>query len=78
MQQSFSALWDFDTELRTGQLTLQEANKKCLQLRNAKAKELRQQGAQVSCFTLQDQCREYWGLGDPCGLSCPAYYLMVH
>ncbi len=77
MQRSYAALWDYADEIRTGRMSIIEANKLCLKERNTEAKRLRQQGQRVSCFTLSGQMRQYWGLGDPCGLVCPAYYLTV-
>ena len=77
-QQSFMALWDYREEVKSGSMSVKTASKLCLQARNARAKQLRANGVRVHCFTLAGQIRQYWGLGDPCGLSCPAYYIQTH
>ena len=77
MQRSYAALWDYADEVRSGRMSIAEANKLCLRERNAEAKKLRQQGRKVLCSTLSGQLRQYWGLGEPCGLACSAYYLTV-
>ena len=77
MQRSFAALWDYADEIRTGRMSIAHANKVCLGERNAEAKRLREQGQKVACSTLSGQLRQYWGLGEPCGLVCPVYLLTV-
>lgn len=77
MQMSYAALWDYATEIRNGQMTVAQATKLCLRQRNEEAKRFRQQGRKVICSTLSGQLRQYWGLGEPCGLTCPAYYITI-
>jgi hypothetical protein len=77
VQRSYAALWDYADEIRSGRTSIAEANKLCLSERNAEAKRLRQEGHKVVCSTLSGQLRQYWGLGVPCGLVCPAYYLTI-
>lgn len=74
-QESFSPLWEFENEIRNGELTLKEARNKCQELRNKKAKKLRKSGFTVKCFTLRNQLREYWEMGIPCELSCDCFFL---
>ena len=64
MQKSFSRLWDGF-----------ESDKAALQARNREAKNLRQQGENVVCFTLPNQTKKYDGLGQSNGSSCNVYML---
>jgi hypothetical protein len=54
------------------------SNKLALLARNAKAKELRQQGKKVICFTLANQWRKYDGLGQPGSTVGNAYYVQIN
>lgn len=76
-QQFFSALWDYAVRIRDGYLSVEQAQRMSLKERNAKAKELRRQGYRVKCFTMPNQLRQYWGFGDPCGLSCTVYGINI-
>ena len=72
-QKSFAALWDFAREIELGTMTVPEANKECLIMRNRRAKILKRQGYTVHRWTMPNQLRQYWRMGEPCGLRCPAY-----
>ena len=76
-QQMYAALWDYPFEIRTGLITLDEANKLCRQRRAAAAKRYRAEGKKVKCWTLHGQLRPYWGFDNPCGMTCPGYMLNV-
>ena len=75
MQYDFSALWDFEKEIRSGQMTIKEAQETCKKFAAMKAKALRELGFKVSRSTLRNQLRPYWGLCNPCGMSCTVYYV---
>ena len=62
MNLSFSRLWD-------GYATDKEA----LQARNLKAKELKKQGYNVTCWRLANQLKQYDGLGIVNGGICHVY-----
>lgn len=64
MQTGFSRLWDG-----------YETDKEAMQARNKRAKELRQAGYIVTCFTLANQLKQYESFGVPDGRSCSVYML---
>jgi hypothetical protein len=74
-QFSYGALWDFAKDIQPGTLSVQAAGEKCKALAASKAKELRAAGWTVRQWTLRGQTREYWSLGNPCGLACTCYMI---
>ena len=74
-QFSFAALWDYATEIETGTMTLAAADQICKQRAADLAKVKRAAGYKVSRTTIKGQTREWWRLGDPCGLSCNTYFV---
>ena len=74
-QFSFAALWDFAEDIKTGRLAVAEAGERCKALAASKAKELRAAGWTVKQWTLKAQTREYWNMGNPCGMVCTAYMI---
>jgi len=77
MQQSYAALWDYDLEIKLGLLTVDEADARCRQVRDAEARKWRAAGHKVFTSSVPAAEREYWGMNEPCGLTCTAYYLTV-
>jgi hypothetical protein len=65
-QESFSTIWHNYA-----------SNKEAMQARNKRAKELRDKGWEVSCWTLPNQTREYASLGVPDGRVCNVYMIDV-
>ena len=74
-QKSFSALWDFQSEIQSGKISIIEGNKLCLLARNKESQKLKALGFKVKCFTLQKSLRPYWSFGISCNLICKTYLL---
>jgi len=77
VQRSYAALWDYADEIRTGRMSLREANDRCRQKRDSLARRAWLDGWATTCRDESGHTREYWGPGEPCGLSCPVYYLTL-
>lgn len=77
MQIAFGALWVFAEEIRSGEMSVEQASKLCMKKAAAEAKEQRKQGRKASRCTLRGQLRQYWGFGEPCGLTCTVYMVNV-
>jgi hypothetical protein len=76
-QFSYAALWDFAQEIQSGIMTLENANAQCQSEAARLAKAKRKAGFKISRTTLKGQTREWWRLGEPCGLSCNMYIVNV-
>lgn len=73
LQFSYCAVWNFAEQIKDGSMSLTQANNRCKLLASDKARELGQLGYHVHRFTLRNQTRMYWAMGEYCGLSCTAY-----
>jgi hypothetical protein len=77
MQKSFSALWDYATQIESGEMSIDQAENACHISAMAFAKEMRKQGYNAHMVRLGTQLREYWRFGVPCGLVCKCWLVNV-
>lgn len=68
-QETFGALWLYAAEIQNGML-LEEAEKLTKKAYLQRKKELKQQGIKFYTSSFGRQLRQYWGFGNPCGLTC--------
>lgn len=71
------ALWEYAQDIRDGGLTIAQAEQACKDEINLLYKIAKKEGRKASRFTLRGQLRQYWGFGDPCGLTCTVYGLNI-
>lgn len=73
VEYSFSTLWGSPKEMATREHSVFEWDADAKAARDACYKELKLMGIKARRWTLRNQVRPYWGLGDPCGRSCTVY-----
>jgi hypothetical protein len=76
-QKIFSASWDYAAQIENGEITVQQAEENSLDDCKMFVKEQKDAGHKVTRSTLNNQKREYWRFGVPCGLSCKCYVVNI-
>jgi hypothetical protein len=76
-QKTFGALWDYAAQIENGEMSVQQAEENSLDDCKVFCKEQRDSGFRVTCKTLNNQKREYWRFGVPCGLTCKCYLVNI-
>ena len=71
-QESFFALYDYGREIKSGEITILEAEKRSKRDCDKFCKELRKKGIKY-IRSSSIQCREYWSFGVPCNMCCKAW-----
>lgn len=76
-QYTFGTLWDFAKEIQAGEMTIKEGTDCCKKLAAEKKRELVKEGRKARRSTMRGQMREWWSLGNYCGLSCTVFVVNV-